>query len=243
MELKGRNILITGGTSGVGRALVRQLHSDNTVAVVARDRRRLQQLATEFPGVRTFSADLSRPADVDAVALWAVAAGTRLDLLINNAAVQNVTWLTDPDFRTASIAHEVAVNFTALCALTALLLPALRHGGPAAVLNVNSALALAPKTDSAVYCATKAAVDSFSQSLRYQLQGTPVRVLQAFLPLVDTPMTAGRGDGKLTAEDAAGGIIRGIENDVADNDIGRARVVRRLWRLSPRLARRVMKAA
>ncbi|MEO1574775.1 MAG: SDR family NAD(P)-dependent oxidoreductase, partial [Pseudomonadota bacterium] len=140
------------------------------------------------------------------------------------------------------IAREINTNLTAPCLLVAHLLPALDHGRDARIVNVNSGLALAPKTDSAVYCATKAGLDTFSQSLRYQLEGARVRVQQAFLPLVDTGMTAGRGQGKLSAEYAAQAILAGIKRGRQDHDVGKVRILRVLTRWLPGLARRIMKA-
>ena len=108
-------------------------------------------------------------------------------------------------------------------------------------MNVNSGLALAPKTSSAVYCATKAALNSFSNSLGYQLEKTNIRVLQAFMPLVDTPMTEGRGAGKITAAEAAETLLNGLTREDPITDVGKVRLLRILLRLSPNLARKIMK--
>ena len=141
----------------------------------------------------------------------------------------------------SSIRREIAVNFAAPCELVALFLPALLAAHHPFVLNVNSGLALVPKPGSAVYCATKAALDAFSRSLRMQLEGTPVRVLQAFLPLVDTPMTQERGGGKRVARSVAIDILDGVESEILDHDIDKVSMLRLLARLSPRLAQRVMR--
>ena len=84
-------------------------------------------------------------------------------------------------------------------------------------------------------------MDVFSRSLGYQLEQTNIRVLQAFLPLVDTPMTHGRGTGKLTAQRAAQDIVLGIEQGKRINNIGKVKLLRVLLALTPRLARNVMK--
>jgi short-subunit dehydrogenase involved in D-alanine esterification of teichoic acids len=122
-----------------------------------------------------------------------------------------------------------------------LLLPALAHNNKAAILNINSGLALAPKTSSAIYCATKGALNIFSQSLRYQLEDTNINVHQAFLPLVDTAMTVGRGENKVTAEEAARAIIQGLEKNIQDHDIGKVKLLRVLLRLAPSMAQKIMK--
>ena len=100
-----------------------------------------------------------------------------------------------------------------------------------------------PARTSAVCCATKAALDSFSRSLSYQLEDTNINVVQALLPLVDTGMTTGRGRGKLTAAKAAEDILLGIEQGIAINDIGKVKILRILMRLAPSLARKIMKSS
>ena len=243
MILKRRNIVLTGGTSGIGHELVRLLHADNQLLVVASSAERLDKLSDAYPGIFTFCADLAQPTDVEAAVAAARSRFDSLDVIINNAAVQFTPTFVDAEFSYPSIQQEIAVNFTAVCSLTALLLPELMHGREAAILNVNSGLALVPKTQSAVYCATKAAVNVFSQSLRHQLEDTHVKVFQAFMPLVDTPMTAGRGAGKLSAEEAATAMLRGVERGIDDNDIGKVRLLRLLSRFTPGIARRIMKQA
>ncbi len=243
MNLKQRNIVITGGTTGIGLELVRQLHKGNALLVIASNEERLEQLTREFPGIMTCRADLAQLAEVEAAAGAARRFFDRIDVLINNAAIQYTPTLIEESFDYASIQREVTVNFTAVCALTSLLLPSLIHDGEAAIINVNSGLGLVPKKNSAVYCATKAAVNVFSLSLRHQLEDTNVSVLQAFMPLVDTAMTTGRGNNKLSPTEAANAMLRGVELDIEDNDIGKVRVLRSLVRFAPGIARKIMKAA
>jgi uncharacterized oxidoreductase len=128
-------------------------------------------------------------------------------------------------------------------ALSAGLLPLLARQPSAALVNVTSGLALAPKRSAPVYCATKAAVRSFTRALRYQCEdgGLAVRVIEAIPPLVDTPMTAGRGRGKLSPERCAAEILAGVRRGAAEIPIGRTRLLRGLQRLSPALAYRIMR--
>ena len=243
MKLERKNIVITGGTSGVGLELVGRLHAGNRLLVVARNSRRLDNLAEKLDGVLTCRADLSRREDVETAAQTAREHFGQIDVVINNAAIQHCPTLVDENFSYESIYDEIGLNLTAVCALTCLLLPALMHDREAAVVNVNSGLALVPKKASAIYCATKAAVNVFSQSLRHQLEETNVKVHQAFLPLVATQMTEGRGDHKMSAADAADAVISGIEANILDHDIGRIRLLRILSRVAPRLASKIVKAA
>ena len=241
MILSGKNIVLTGGTTGIGKEMVKRLHEDNQLLVMASNQARLDTLAEEYPTIKTHCVDLGSVAEVDTAAHAAVSTFSEIDALINNAAIQFTPTFTDDDFDVNSIEREVAINFTAICRLTAHLLPALKASKDSAVLNVNSGLALAPKTTSAVYCASKAALENFSRSLRYQLEGTSVAVLQAFLPLVETPMTEGRGSDKMAASDAAIAILSGLENGTTENYIGKSKLLAVLMRIVPSVARNIMR--
>jgi uncharacterized oxidoreductase len=243
MEIQNKHVVITGGASGIGLELVRQLAPDNHMSIIARPSSGLCDLRRTFPDVAVYEADLSDLKAVERAADALASACGPIDLLINNAAVQNTPRFTDTDFRYESIQREIDVNFTSVCALVHLLLPNLMQSRKALIVNVNSGLALAPKADSAVYCATKGALNIFSQSLAYQLEGSTVGVKQVFLPLVDTAMTKGRGRGKLPPEVAARDIIEGLSSSRTNIDIGKVKVLRLIQRIAPSVANRIMKAA
>ncbi|MEX0346641.1 MAG: SDR family oxidoreductase [Rhizobiaceae bacterium] len=233
--------LITGGTSGIGYELVRQLHERNAVSVIGRPSSGLDALKQKFPGIRTYAADLADSEDVALAADKIVKRGEAVDVLINNAAVQNTPQFLDDDFCVETIKREIAVNLTAPSVLIYLTLPVLLQSSKATVLNINSGLALAPKTSSAVYCATKGGLNILSQSLSHQFECANIRVMQAFLPLVDTGMTEGRGSGKLSAAEAANQILEGLNGKSLNIDIGKVKLLRLLMRLSPSLAQRIMR--
>jgi short-subunit dehydrogenase involved in D-alanine esterification of teichoic acids len=241
MRLIDKNILVTGGTSGIGLKLVEKLYQNNNIYILARDKNKIKALKERFPTVTAYHIDLNDIGGLKGVVATLNKDINKLDLLINNAAVQYTPTLLDSDFEYESISHEVNTNFTSICCLCYLLLPMLNRQHDAIILNVNSGLALVPKTTSAIYCATKGALNTFSQSLRHQLRDTQVKVLQAFLPLVDTPMTEGRGRGKLTIDKVSSEIIKGIEKNVLDNDIGKVKFLRILNRLLPGVAKEMMR--
>ncbi|MEP2989146.1 MAG: SDR family NAD(P)-dependent oxidoreductase [Parasphingorhabdus sp.] len=242
MTISGKHIVITGGASGLGLELVKQLCSNNSISVIARPSAGLEAFRHAYPDVGIYEAELADLSQVEKTADQIIKTNEAIDILINNAAVQYTPTFLDDDFFYNHIKREIDINFTSVCSLTYLTLPALLNSSTGIVLNVNSGLGLMPKTTSAIYCATKGALNIFSQSLRHQLEGTNVRVMQAFLPLVETPMTEGRGSGKLPVDRAAADIIAGIENSRLDIDIGKVKLLRPLTRFLPSLARKIMKA-
>ncbi|TBR41942.1 SDR family NAD(P)-dependent oxidoreductase [Marinomonas agarivorans] len=245
--LANKTIVLTGGTSGIGYEIVRLLESKNKIMVVARASERLEKLKSEFPTVKTFAADLSQPEQYKNLASQILHHSNTIDVLINNAAVQYTPTFLDDHFSYPSIESQINLNFTSICALSYLLLPALLHEEATrrktAIVNINSGLALAPKSSSAIYCATKGALDVFSQSLAYQLEHSNVQVMQAFLPIVDTSMTQGRGKNKISAKQAAQAIVNGIEKGQLINDIGKVALLRVLLRVAPSIAKKIMKEA
>ena len=166
MKLKNKRIIITGATSGIGYEMARKLYTDNEVIVISRNQMKLNNLSSKLTGLVTFCADLSKIEDLENVADEITKSFDSIDILINNAGIQYTPSFLDDDFVYENINREITVNFTSVCCLTYLLLPLLLHQNAAAILNINSGLALAPKTSSAVYCATKGAMNIFSQSLR-----------------------------------------------------------------------------
>lgn len=237
MDIRGKTVLLTGGTSGIGAAMARQLATKGArVILTGRSAEGLAN-ATE-QGFEAIAADLSGPGGAHAIM---EALGDRpIDILINNAG-QGV----DHDFREA--APDVAAaddciyaNFNSPVRLIAALLPRLKQRPEAAIVNVTSGLAIAPNTGSPVYCATKAALRSYTQALRAQLSGCNVHVVEALPPVVATQMTARFGGIKMPAEECAARIIRAIERNDHEANIGMVRILRAINSVSPKLAAWVM---
>lgn len=242
MKLHNNKVLVTGGTSGIGYALSQHLLAEgHKVVVVARDMIKLEQLQERHDSVTSYCCDLTSRVQVEELADKLITHHPDLSVIINNAGLQFTPTLLDEDFSYDAIEPEMTVNFLTPVWLTALLLPRLLELPEAAVVNISSGLALAPKTNSAIYCASKAALHSFSQSLRYQLEETNVHIYEVILPLVDTPMTQGRGSGKLTPKKTAADIINGIKARLPEIYIGKARLLPWLMRLSPSLVKGILR--
>lgn len=249
MTWLARHVLVTGGTRGIGRAMVEQLVQGGAhVVSTGRSAASVAQARSEMPAVEWIACDLADPGSRDALAR--TLDGRVLDVVIHNAGVQqDCDWVRDraggaaqADAQAFSVAQEIEINLLAPIELTRQLLPALVRRPGAALVFVTSALALAPKRSSPVYCATKAGLRSFAKALRGQLRaaGSTVRVIEALPPMVDTDMTRGRGKAKISAAAAARQILIGVAAGRQEIDVGATRILRAVMRLSPALGEAIM---
>jgi len=240
MELENKIIVLTGGSSGVGLDLLRCLIGRNTLINLSRSAPP-KSATVDKSNFRHIPTDLADAVSVaDAILEIKNSCPEGADGLINCGAVQFLPRFLAEDFDHRSIATEIATNFTSPAELISGLLDGMLQRPEAFVLNVNSGLGIVPKRESAIYCATKSGLDNLTRGLRAQLAETNVRMQQAFLPLVDTPMTAGRGSGKITSASVADQIIRQIESGKPDLDIGKVKLLRSINRIAPSLANRIM---
>lgn len=233
-------VLITGGTSGIGAAMARALlAAGHQVVVLAR---RASGMPVQ-PGLFAYDCDLSDPDLVASVAAEVIAAHPDLSILINNAGVQHAMTLLDPAFTPTMLHEEVMVNLLAPALLVRALAPGIIARGGGAIVNVSSGLAFFPKERAGLYAASKAGLHSFTQSLRYQMEGQGVAVIEVVLPLVDTPMTAGRGKGKISAEAAAAAILNGLARAKPVIWVGAARAIPLIQRFAPWLGRQMLRGS
>jgi uncharacterized oxidoreductase len=188
MVLSSNTILITGGASGIGLALAeRLLRAGNHIIACGRRESKLAELKSRHPEIDARVADVAEPGEREALAAWATSRFPALNVLVNNAGIQRRVQVAEERDWTAT-RQEIAINFDAQVHLTMLLLPHLMKQPRAAVLNVTSGLSFVPLAATPVYCATKAAFHSFTLSLRHQLAGTAVEVIEIIPPAVDTDL-------------------------------------------------------
>ncbi|WP_406721348.1 SDR family NAD(P)-dependent oxidoreductase [Thioclava litoralis] len=193
MSFINRTILITGGNSGIGQALAEALQAaGNRIIITGRKADSLQATLARNPDMAGYHLDVT---DVQAVAAFApqlLAEHPDLDTVIVNAGIMEPEDYTADPVR-LDVAHRtIATNLTAPIQLAALLLPHLRAQPHSALVTVSSGLAFVPKAATPVYSASKAAIHSWSQSLRHQLRDSPVRVHEIAPPLVATELTPGQ---------------------------------------------------
>jgi uncharacterized oxidoreductase len=187
MQTKGNTILITGGGSGIGRALAQAFHRrGNTVIVAGRRKAALDELAQANPGMATAVVDLADARDIARFAADIARDYPSLNALVNNAGIMQPEDWRGADVNTDIAEAIIATNLVAPLRLTAALLPLLRGQPEAALLNVSSGLAFLPLALTPTYSATKAALHSMTESLRYQLKDTGVQVIEIAPPYVQT---------------------------------------------------------
>jgi uncharacterized oxidoreductase len=188
MRLSSNTVLITGGASGIGLGLARRfLEAGSEVIVCGRREEKLREAKTALPALHTRVSDVAEPEGRRELFAWAVREFPSLNVLVNNAGIQLRSSLTDPAEWERS-REELAINLEAPIHLAMLFVPHLRAREAAAIVNVTSGLAFAPMARVPVYCATKAALHSFTVSLRHQLAGTSVSVVEIVPPAVDTDL-------------------------------------------------------
>lgn len=225
--------LVTGATSGIGWALALQLAQAGVpVLALGRSRERLQELQRCCPQIDTVACDLADVASLPSLARQWAEQYPDLAVVVHNAGVQDNLRMDEAGYTAARLCTEVDINLVAPMVLTQALLPWLQARPDATIVNITSGLAFAPKRTSAVYSATKAGLHLFSQALRLQLKGSGIRVVEAVMPLVDTPMTQGRGKGKLSAEQAAAQVISGLLRRKNTLWVGKARALPWLLRVA-----------
>lgn len=234
-----RTVVLTGATSGIGEQLLKKLLARSEIVIaVARHASTLP----ETSNLKRVNCDLSRPAEVVSVFDSLAVAHPKISLLINNAAVQHPQSFASNVMSSEHLEAELNVNLLAPALITRSLAQAMRQNQGARIVNVSSGLALAPKAETGLYCASKAGLHSLSLSMRSQLQPLGISVVEIFLPLVDTPMTQGRGTGKLSADTAATLVLSAADGPRDEVYVGKTRILPVLARFSPRLLQRFMRA-
>ncbi len=195
MKITGNTMLITGGGSGIGRGLAEQFHAlGNQVILAGRRRHLLEETAARNAGMRFIALDVGDADSIAAAALKLAKEHPALNVLVNNAGIMRQENLHAQPDDLADAEATVRTNLLGPIRLTAALLPQLRQQPYSVVMNVSSGLAFVPLVYTPTYCATKAAIHSYTQSLRHQLKSTSTEVLELIPPYVATELLNGADD-------------------------------------------------
>ena len=249
VNLHDNTILITGGGSGIGLSLASEfLKLGNQVIISGRNIKKLKAAKEKFPGLEIIPCDISKEDSVRSLVREVHQKYPRLNVLVNNAGVIKMWDIKNRATNIAGQKEELLTNIFGTTQLTQSLLPQLLAQEKSAIIIVSSALAFVPMAAAPIYSATKAALHSYSISIRRQLQDTQISVFEVLPAAVDTQMTADmetiigteNSGPKMSTEKLSFLILKSIANDTYEIRPGMANMLYRLHRLFPSLARNLL---
>jgi uncharacterized oxidoreductase len=233
MKTSGNTILITGGATGIGMAVAEVfLREGNQVLLCGRRKDKLVLAQSKFPKIHFKVCNLADAGERLALFEWATSTFPDLNVLVNNAGIQHQIDFTKNAEELLSIEDEIQINLTAPIHLSALFIPHLMRQEQSTILNVSSGLGFVPLTVVPVYCATKAAIHSFSWSLRHQLRKTSVKVFEIIPPTVNTELDRGARERRsqeylgIPPAEVAEATLVGLSKDEYEISIGQAQRLR-----------------
>lgn len=245
MKTSKNTVLITGGSAGIGFEIARLLdEKDNHVIIVGRNEARLQKAAAQLKNVTAIACDISNKNDVEQLVHRIEKEFPALNLVVNNAGRAILYKLTGEADAAENAADEMQTNFFSVLHVTQKLLPTLQKQAEAAIVNVSSIVAFVPNAIVLpTYSASKAALHSYTRSLRVSLEPTSVKVFELMPPLVDTEFSKEIGGNKgIPPAQVAEELLTALENNTYEIRVGNTENVYRLYLSSPEEALERMNA-
>lgn len=243
MKTSGNTILITGGGTGIGLALADMfVQQYNQVLICGRRQEKLEEAQKRIPELHTFRCDLSRAEDRQSLYDWAIQSFPNLNVLVNNAGIQKMIDLKQGPAAIHSEEDEIEINLTAPIDLCSLFIPHLLKQPESALINVTGGLEFIPIASMPIYCATKAALHSYTLSLRHQLRDTRIKVFELIPPTVDTELDHGSRERRgmvnrgIKPEEVARETLPALAKDEMEIAIGQAQYLRQSARENPEAA-------
>lgn len=195
MKLEANTIFITGGTSGIGRALAEALHQrGNKVIIAGRRQTLLAEIAQANPGIDTVQLDINDAQQIKDVAAEVIRRHPSLNVIINNAGIMPFDNAGSGAYDDEQAVGLLQTNLLGPVRVSAAFVEHLKRQPEAYIINNSSVLAYLPLATTALYSATKAAIHSYSLSQRFMLRDTSVKVLEIAPPWVDTDLIHKSGD-------------------------------------------------
>ncbi|WP_298733867.1 SDR family NAD(P)-dependent oxidoreductase [uncultured Chitinophaga sp.] len=236
MNIQNKKVLVTGGGSGIGFSIAKAFaDKGNQVIIFGRTEDRLKGAVAKLPNASYVVGDVTNEKDVLALVKQVKENYGGIDILVNNAGTGRPQPLDGSDNIIESARYEIELNYLSVVRLTSLLLPALKASKEAAIINIQSIVSYVPSTYLATYSASKAALHSYSQSLRLVLQQSApqVKVFEVFPPYVDTDLTKNLEASKLSPEEVSSDLIQALESDSFAIRNGITKDIYQLFRQSP----------
>ncbi len=240
MKLSGNTVLITGGTSGIGLQTAKELLArGNKVIVTGRDPKRLEETQRALPKVVAIQSDAGKSQGHRGLPADRVGREfPSLNVLMNNAGHMRSINLQEPATALDELTAEIDTNLKGLIWATSAFLSLLKKQPEAALVNVSSGLAFVPLPIAPIYCATKAAVHSFSRSLRVQLRNTHVRVFELAPPATETNLfdlksTEMEGVKTMKVDELVRHFLEGFEKNQSEIRPGQANQLKFMNRVAP----------
>ena len=223
MKLRKRTVLVTGGTSGIGLELARQLIArDNTVLITGLDSEKLRRAKVDLPGVHTFQSDATNPDDIAALQQRVAADFPTCDVLINNAGImRNLN--VNAQYPLTDVTKEIDVALRGPIQMVQAFLPLLKQSPEALIVNVSSGLAFVPFPLSPVYSAAKAGLHAYTRCLRVQLKGSRVAVVELAPPGTETKLFRDEFQAEMKAQKAMP-VKKLVDQAIAGIEAGRTEI-------------------
>jgi uncharacterized oxidoreductase len=237
MNLKGRTILITGGSAGIGLAFaLKFLELGNEAIVTGRRQAVLDEVKAKYPKLRTIQSDVANPVQIAALAARVKADFPNLDVLMNNAGIMVHRNLTASAADLVELTAEININVGGVIGMTSAFIDILT-AKKGTLINVSSALAFVPMPSAPIYSASKAAIHSYTQSLRFQLEKAGVEVIEIMPPAVKTDLAADIAESDvftlITTDELVKQSFASLEAGVLEIRPGQAKQLAFMRRLAP----------
>lgn len=222
MKLTGKTILITGGSSGIGYELAKQLLTKgNVVIITGRNQQSLDRAAAQLPGLHTYRSDVSDSDGIRSLYEAVTQQFPNLDTLVNNAGIMRALKLQE-DRSLDDVTDEIDIDLSGPIRMVQQFMPHLRRRPGSAIINVSSGLAFVPFPISPIYSAAKAAIHAYTRCLRVQLKATDITVIEIAPPLTETPLLSGFADTMKGQKGMAVDVL--VRRSIAGVEAGRVEI-------------------